>query len=166
MAQTKNKRFKEQKRAQKNPAPQPVTKTKKSPPAQNNGGKKLLIGGGIAVALAAAATAVVLVVNPFGGAATDASKGSGASAATPRPTPTAMSDSLVRMSLIRDYRASVESETLEKITASCKTGKPVSATARVRGEETPITVTCKGVELTVINSETKKPLEGRKAPAS
>ena len=163
MAQTKNKRFKEQKRAQRKPAPQPAASSKKAPPAPSGGdGKKLLVGGGIVAALAAVITTVVLVMNPFGGNA-EATK----SAATPssppatRQAPTEMTAPYARMTLIRDYRASVEADGAEKIAEGCKSGKPVSITVRIRGNDTPVTITCKGAEMQVVDAKTKKPLESR-----
>jgi hypothetical protein len=165
MAQTKNKRFREQKRAQKKPAPQPPTKSKKAAPAEEGGGKKLLIGGGVALALAAAVTTVMLVANPFAGPKAEAIKTTETVAPKSSAAPTEMTPALARMSMIKEYRATVQTEVAEQIAASCKDSKPVSATARIRGKETPITVTCKGIKLTVVNTDTKKPLESRGTPA-
>ena len=164
MAQTKNKRFKEQKRAQRKPAPQPATSSKKSPPAPSGGGgKKLLIGGGIVAALGAVITTVVLVMNPFGGNAGAAKPATTtASPAVTRAAPTEMTPSFARMTLIRDYRASVEAGGAEKIAEGCKSEKPVSITVRVRGNDTPVTITCKGVVIQVVDAKTKKPLESRR----
>jgi hypothetical protein len=153
MAQTKKQRFREQKRAKKAPAPKPpVAKAAKVTDDSGNGKKKVIIGVSALVALAGVAGTVLLLANPF--ASPEPTAAASPPATAPPVVVDEMTPSLIRSMLIREYRVRVEQSLAGQIFASCDSGKGVSGSGTIRGEATPVTVTCVGTKLTVVNSST------------
>lgn len=152
MAQTKKQRFREQKRAKKAPAPKPpVSKVPKATEDSGSGKKKVIIGVSALVAVAGAAGAVMLLANPFA----TPEKVAASPVATPPPVVAQeMTPSFIRGMLIRDYRVRADPASLDKIKASCDSGTGVAVSGKIRGEDTPLTITCTGTKLKVVNAAT------------
>jgi hypothetical protein len=154
MAKTKKQRFRAQKRVAKIPAPKPaVTKATKVAEGSETGKKKIIIGVGALVALAGVAGTVLLLANPF--ASPEKAKATAPVATKPAVVQQEMSPAYVRSTLIRDYRVRVDQKLSDQIFESCDSGKDVSGSGNVRGEAIPITVTCMGTKLIVVNTDTK-----------
>lgn len=160
MAQTKKQRFREQKRAAKAPAPKPtvnkapVKKASKSTGEPMADKKKIIIGAGALVAVAGAVGAIFLFANPLA-ATPEAKTGPPTATAAPPVVQREPDTAFYRTMLIRDYKLRVEQDLAEKVFQSCTSGESVTGSGRIRGEVTPVTITCTGTKLKVINDQTK-----------
>jgi hypothetical protein len=154
MAQTKKQRFRAQKRVAKTPAPKPVaTKVAKTAEGSGTDKKKIIIGVGALVALAGVAGTILLLANPF--ASPVEAVATAPVATTPPLVQQEMSPEYIRSMLIREYRVRVDQALSSQVFESCESGNPVSGSGNIRGKAIPITVTCMGTKLKVVNADTK-----------